>query len=73
MSRQVILLLMLALLAAWAGFAAALEVGEKAPEFPQALPSTAGESPGAVALQPADFLGEKNVVLAFYVADWTGG
>jgi peroxiredoxin len=50
-----------------------LEVGDKAPEFPQPMASSAGEKPGAVKVQLADFIGKKNIVLAFYVADWTGG
>lgn len=50
-----------------------LSVGDKAPEFPNPLPSSAGEKPGAVKIQLADYLGKKNIVLAFYVADWTGG
>lgn len=41
-------------------------VGEKAPEF--TLPVTFDRK---VALK--DFLGEKNVVLAFYPLDFTGG
>ncbi len=50
-----------------------LKVGDKAPMFPNPLPSTAGESAGAVSLDLGDALGRKNIVLAFYVADWTGG
>lgn len=50
-----------------------LKVGDKAPEFPHPLPSTAGDKAGARQLQLADFLGKKNIVLAFYVADWSGG
>ena len=50
-----------------------LRVGDKAPRFPNPLPSTAGESPGAVKLDLSSALGRKNIVLAFYVADWTGG
>ena len=50
-----------------------LSVGDKAPEFPYALPSSAGERPGEVTLSLKDVLGKKNIVLAFYVADWTGG
>lgn len=50
-----------------------LAVGDKAPEFPQPMASSAGEKPGAVKVQLADFIGKKNIVLAFYVADWTGG
>lgn len=50
-----------------------LEVGDPAPEFPVPLASSAGKEPGAVKIQLADFIGKKNIVLAFYVADWTGG
>ncbi len=41
--------------------------------FPNPLPSTAGESAGAAKLDLQAALGKKNIVLAFYVADWTGG
>ncbi len=50
-----------------------LKVGDKAPMFPNPLPSTAGESAGDVPLDLSRVLGRKNIVLAFYVADWTGG
>ena len=50
-----------------------LRVGDNAPMFPNPLPSTAGESAGAVKLDLQAALGKKNIVLAFYVADWTGG
>ena len=50
-----------------------LKVGDKAPEFPNPLASSAGEKPGAVKVQLADYIGKANIVLAFYVADWTGG
>ncbi len=50
-----------------------LRVGDKAPMFPNPLPSTAGESAGATKLDLSAALGKKNIVLAFYVADWTGG
>lgn len=50
-----------------------LRVGDKAPMFPNPLPSTAGESAGAEQLDLTAALGKKNIVLAFYVADWTGG
>ena len=50
-----------------------LRVGDRAPRFPNPLPSTAGESAGAVQLDLTAALGKKNIVLAFYVADWTGG
>ncbi len=50
-----------------------LTVGDEAPEFPNPLPSSAGETPGEVKISLGDVLGKKNIVLAFYVADWTGG
>lgn len=50
-----------------------LRVGDKAPMFPNPLPSSAGESAGAEKLDLTAALGKKNIVLAFYVADWTGG
>ena len=50
-----------------------LAVGDKAPEFPNPLPSSAGENPGETKIALSDVLGKKNIVLAFYVADWTGG
>ncbi len=50
-----------------------LRVGDRAPGFPAPLPSTAGERPGAKAITLEEVLGRKNIVLAFYVADWTGG
>lgn len=46
------------------GYAAAVEVGEKAPSFE--LPSTQG---GTIRL--ADFSGKKEVVLLFYPMDFT--
>ena len=42
------------------------QVGEAAPDF--TLPSTTG---GPIGL--AQYRGERPVVLAFYVLDWTGG
>lgn len=45
--------------------AAGIEVGQKAPVFE--AESTAGT------LRLADFLGQKRVVLAFYLKDFTGG
>lgn len=50
-----------------------LKVGDKAPDFPAPLASSAGEKPGGTTVQLSDFIGQKNIVLAFYVADWTGG
>jgi peroxiredoxin len=69
-------LFVVALVLAFASLASAegkLRVGDEAPEFPSPLPSSAGEKPGEVKLSLKDVLGKKNVVLAFYVADWTGG
>jgi hypothetical protein len=50
-----------------------LKVGDKAPDFPVALASSAGDKPGGATIQLSDYIGKKNIVLAFYVADWTGG
>jgi peroxiredoxin len=46
--------------------AAALNVGDKAPDF--TLPDQNGKQ-----VKLSDFLGKKNVVLAFYVLAFTGG
>jgi peroxiredoxin Q/BCP len=43
-----------------------LKVGDKAPDF--TLPDTAGKP-----VKLSDYLGKKNVVLAFYVLAFTGG
>ncbi len=52
----------------WSGtgatVAAALEAGEKAPDF--TLPSTTGEK-----ISLSQFLGKKLVLIEFYVADFT--
>jgi len=42
----------------------AVEVGEKAPDF--SLPSTRGDT-----ISLSQFLGKKNVILEFYVLDFT--
>lgn len=45
------------------------EVGQEAPDF--TLPAAVGGS-----IEPVDlarYRGQKSVVLAFYVLDWTGG
>ena len=51
-------------LAGLPGTAAAVEVGDKAPDFN--LPSTKGGN-----LKLSDFAGKKNVILQFYVLDFT--
>jgi len=48
-----------------ASYAAALEAGDPAPAFE--AQSTAGT------IRLADYQGEKNVLLAFYFKDFTGG
>lgn len=45
----------------------ALKVGEQAPDF--TLKSVTGEEKGSFTL--SDYRGKKNVVLAFYVLNWT--
>ena len=47
-----------------AGTAAAVEVGDKAPDF--SLPSTKGGN-----FKLSDYAGKKNVVIQFYVIDFT--
>ena len=49
-----------------AGQAAPLKIGDKAPDF--SLPDQTGKQ-----VKLSDFLGKKNVVLAFYVLAFTGG
>jgi P pilus assembly chaperone PapD len=63
--KSSVLALLVAVLAATASAAPALEVGDPAPSF--AAESTAGP------LQLADYQGKKNVLLAFYFKDFTGG
>jgi len=58
--------LALALATSRVASAAPLNVGDKAPEF--TLPDQKGAS-----VKLSDFLGKKNVVLAFYVLAFTGG
>ncbi len=72
--RAFVYLVGLALAAAPAlGAEGKLKVGDRAPAFPHPLPSSAGEKPGAIKIALQDEIGKKNIVLAFYVADWTGG
>lgn len=66
MKRLAGALLALALAAPAAAPAAPLAVGDKAPDF--TLPDQKGAS-----VKLSDFLGKKNVVLAFYVLAFTGG
>ncbi len=56
----------LAFAAAGRARAATLNVGDKAPDF--TLPDQSGKQ-----VKLSDFLGKKNVVLAFYVLAFTGG
>jgi peroxiredoxin len=58
--------LLLALGSALAAQAAPLQVGDKAPDF--TLPDQNGNK-----VSLSQFLGKKNVVLAFYVLAFTGG
>ena len=44
-----------------------LNVGEQAPDI--TLPAVTGEQKGTFKL--SDYRGKKNVVIAFYVLDWT--
>jgi peroxiredoxin len=62
--REVVLVLAFAALAALPGTASALEVGDKAPDFE--LPSTKGGK-----FKLSDLAGKKNVVVQFYVIDFT--
>ena len=62
-SNLPILLVSLAVVCFFPGVSAAVEVGDKAPDFE--LPSTLG---GKIRL--SDFLGKKNVILEFYILDF---
>lgn len=59
-------LLALVLVGVLSAHAATLKLGDKAPDF--SLPDQNGKK-----VQLSDFLGKKNVVLAFYVLAFTGG
>ncbi len=58
--------LLVAMAAPGGAYGAALKVGDKAPDF--TLPDQHGND-----VKLSDFLGKKNVVLAFYVLAFTGG
>ena len=64
--RMTIAVLTLVLGLALAAQATTLKVGDKAPDF--SLPDQTGKQ-----VKLSDFLGKKNVVLAFYVLAFTGG
>ena len=64
--RLILFLLVLALAVPLAGQAATLKVGDKAPNF--TLVDTNWKE-----VKLHDFLGKKNLVLAFYVLAFTGG
>ena len=59
-------IVLLALGLPWVARAEALKVGDKAPDF--TLKDTTWKD-----VKLSDFLGKKNVVLAFYVLAFTGG
>lgn len=61
--RFCLLAVPLAWLLAIGGVAAALEIGDKAPDF--TLPSTIGDR-----IQLTQFLGKKHVLVEFYVSDF---
>ena len=65
MMKWMVLTLIALFVAASPPAAAALEVGQPAPDF------EAESTMGAVKL--SDYLGKKNVLLAFYFKDFTGG
>jgi peroxiredoxin Q/BCP len=64
MSRGIVAVLATLLLALCPGVAAALEVGDKAPDFE--LPSTQSGK-----FRLSDQIGKKNVIIQFYVLDFT--
>ena len=64
--RIVVGILLLGLMVPWAAQAAELKVGDKAPDF--TLKDTDWKD-----VKLSDYLGKKNVVLAFYVLAFTGG
>ena len=65
MTIQILVVMFAVLLVAAAAPAVALEVGQPAPAFE--MESTVGT------IKLADYRGKKNVVLAFYFKDFTGG
>ncbi len=65
-ARTAVIALALGLGISAVGLAAPLKVGDKAPDF--SLPDQNGNK-----VSLSQFLGKKNVVLAFYVLAFTGG
>lgn len=63
--RKYLLPVLAAMLSLGASYAAALEAGDRAPAFE--AQSTAGT------IRLADYQGKKNLLLAFYFKDFTGG
>ena len=61
---SIVPLIMAFFLFAFSGMAAALEVGEKAPDFD--LPATKGEK-----FRLSNLAGKKNTIIQFYVLDFT--
>lgn len=51
--------------------APSLEVGQPAPDF--ALPYATRDSIARTPIKLSDFFGKRNVILAFYPADWSSG
>lgn len=51
--------------------APSLEVGQPAPDF--ALPYATRDSISRTPIKLSDFFGKRNVILAFYPADWSSG
>jgi peroxiredoxin Q/BCP len=69
-----LLLGLLALVCAGAAFAdagAPPEIGDTAPDF--SLPYATRDSVAGASLTLSSLVGQRNVVLAFYPADWSGG
>ncbi len=66
LTKKALAVALLALATPWAARAESPKVGDKAPDF--TLPDQNGKE-----VKLSDFLGKKNVVVAFYVLAFTGG